>query len=124
MSARKISPDVLPRISDTLGSIVYKRGVHQRALALLRESASRPPDSPMVVYVARHETARECGPAALSSLAWGAGTAWPRQRGVGSCRRQSRSRATEFYSSAQNTASGISNARSTARITGIETSTV
>ena len=74
--------------------------------------------------VARHEKAREFEPGALSSLAWGAGTAWPRQGGVGSCRRQSRSRATEFYSSAQNAASGISNARSTARITGIETSTV
>lgn len=48
MSARKISPKVLPHVSDTLGWILYRRGIHQRALALLRESASRSPDSPMV----------------------------------------------------------------------------
>ena len=50
MSARKISPDVLPRISDTLGSIVYKRGVHQRALALFKDSAAKLPGNPEIQY--------------------------------------------------------------------------
>ena len=39
MSATKISPNVLPHVSDTLGWILYKRGIHQRALALLKASA-------------------------------------------------------------------------------------
>jgi tetratricopeptide (TPR) repeat protein len=39
-----------PRISDTLGWIMYKRGVYQRALALLKESADKLPNNPQVQY--------------------------------------------------------------------------
>jgi len=39
-----------PRISDTLGWLLYKRGVHQRALGLLKESASKLPNNPQVQY--------------------------------------------------------------------------
>ena len=39
-----------PRISDTLGWLLYKRGVHQRALGLLKESATKLPDNPQVQY--------------------------------------------------------------------------
>jgi uncharacterized protein HemY len=39
-----------PRVSDTLGWILYKRGVYQRALALLKDSASKLPDNPQVQY--------------------------------------------------------------------------
>jgi hypothetical protein len=37
-----------PRISDTLGWLLYKRGVHQRALGLLKESAAKLPSNPQV----------------------------------------------------------------------------
>ncbi|MBI2526659.1 MAG: tetratricopeptide repeat protein [Candidatus Rokubacteria bacterium] len=47
--AKEVSPED-PRISDTLGWILHKRGIHQRALALLRDSASKLPDSPMIQY--------------------------------------------------------------------------
>ena len=39
-----------PSVSDTLGWILYKRGVYQRAVSLLRESASKLPDQPVVQY--------------------------------------------------------------------------
>ncbi len=39
-----------PRISDTLGWILYKRGVYQRALALLKESAQKLPNNAQVQY--------------------------------------------------------------------------
>ena len=39
-----------PRVSGTLGWILYKRGVYQRALALLKESAAKLPESPEVQY--------------------------------------------------------------------------
>jgi tetratricopeptide (TPR) repeat protein len=39
-----------PHISDTLGWILYKRGVYQRALSLLKESAAKLPDNPEVHY--------------------------------------------------------------------------
>jgi tetratricopeptide (TPR) repeat protein len=41
-----------PQVSDTLGWILYKykRGVYQRALALLKESAAKLPESPEVQY--------------------------------------------------------------------------
>jgi len=39
-----------PSISDTLGWILYQRGVYQRALALLEESAAKLPDNPAVQY--------------------------------------------------------------------------
>ncbi len=47
--AKEQAPDD-PRISDTLGWILYKRGVYQRALALLKESAAKLPDNPQVQY--------------------------------------------------------------------------
>jgi cytochrome c-type biogenesis protein CcmH/NrfG len=47
--AKEVAPDD-PRISDTLGWILYKRGVYQRALALLKESATKLPDNPQVQY--------------------------------------------------------------------------
>ena len=39
-----------PHISDTLGWILYKRGVYQQATALLRESAAKRPESPEIQY--------------------------------------------------------------------------
>jgi tetratricopeptide (TPR) repeat protein len=47
--AKEISPDD-PSISDTLGWILYKRGVYQRALALFEESAAKLPDNPTIQY--------------------------------------------------------------------------
>ena len=39
-----------PLISDTLGWILYKRGVYQRALSLLQQSATKLPDSGEIQY--------------------------------------------------------------------------
>jgi len=39
-----------PQVSDTLGWILYKRGIYQRALALLQESAAKLPENPEVQY--------------------------------------------------------------------------
>jgi tetratricopeptide (TPR) repeat protein len=47
--AKETAPDD-PSISDTLGWILYKRGVYQRALALLKDSAAKLPDSPEIHY--------------------------------------------------------------------------
>ena len=47
--AKEMAPDE-PNISDTLGWILYKRGVYQRALALLKESARKLPDNVEVQY--------------------------------------------------------------------------
>jgi tetratricopeptide (TPR) repeat protein len=47
--AKEVAPDE-PHVSDTLGWILYRRGVYQRALALLKESAAKLPDSPAVHY--------------------------------------------------------------------------
>jgi tetratricopeptide (TPR) repeat protein len=47
--AKETAPDE-PHISDTLGWILYKRGVYQRALALLKESAGKLPDNMEVQY--------------------------------------------------------------------------
>jgi tetratricopeptide (TPR) repeat protein len=47
--AKEASPDE-PAISDTLGWILYKRGVYQRAVSLLKESAAKLPDNPEVQY--------------------------------------------------------------------------
>jgi Flp pilus assembly protein TadD len=47
--AKEAAPDD-PHVSDTLGWILYKRGVHQRAAALLRESATKLPDQPVIQY--------------------------------------------------------------------------
>ena len=48
-TAKEAAPDD-PHISDTLGWILYKRGVYQRALTLLEESAGKLPDDPTVQY--------------------------------------------------------------------------
>src|SRR5262249_49694061 len=37
-----------PHVSDTLGWILYKRGVYQRALGLIREAAAKLPDNPAI----------------------------------------------------------------------------
>jgi tetratricopeptide (TPR) repeat protein len=47
--AKERAPDD-PRISDTLGWILYKRGIYQSALSLLKESATKLPDNPQVQY--------------------------------------------------------------------------
>jgi len=47
--AKEIAPDD-PRVSDTLGWILYKRGVYQNALSLLRDSAAKLPNNPQVQY--------------------------------------------------------------------------
>jgi len=47
--AKESAPDD-PYISDTLGWILYRRGVYQRAAALLRESAAKLPDDPVIQY--------------------------------------------------------------------------
>ena len=39
-----------PRISDTLGWILYKRGIYERTVSLLRESAEKLEDSAEVQY--------------------------------------------------------------------------
>jgi len=47
--AKETAPDD-PHVSDTLGWILYKRGVYQRALALFKESAAKLPDNAVVQY--------------------------------------------------------------------------
>ncbi|PYM63872.1 MAG: hypothetical protein DMD79_07485, partial [Candidatus Rokuibacteriota bacterium] len=47
--AKEVAPDD-PHISDTLGWILYKRGVYQQALTLLQEAATKLPDNPAVQY--------------------------------------------------------------------------
>ena len=47
--AKERAPDD-PRISDTLGWILYKRGIYQNALSLLKDSAAKLPDNPQVQY--------------------------------------------------------------------------
>ena len=47
--AKELAPDD-PQISDTLGWILYKRGLYQRARALLKESVARLPDNAEVQY--------------------------------------------------------------------------
>jgi tetratricopeptide (TPR) repeat protein len=48
-TAREAAPDN-PQIADTLGWILSKRGLHQRALGLLRESADALPENAEVQY--------------------------------------------------------------------------
>lgn len=72
--AKEQAPDD-PRVSDTLGWILYKRGVYQRALTLLKESAAKLPDNPQVQYhlgmayaqVGDHPNARKALTAAANS---------------------------------------------------------
>lgn len=47
--AKEVAPQD-PYISDTLGWILYSRGVYQRALSLLKESATKLPDNAEVQY--------------------------------------------------------------------------
>jgi tetratricopeptide (TPR) repeat protein len=48
-AAKEAAPDD-PHVSDTLGWVLYKRGIYQRALALLKESATKLPDSAEVQF--------------------------------------------------------------------------
>jgi tetratricopeptide (TPR) repeat protein len=48
-TAKEMLPED-PRVSDTLGWILYKRGVYQRALGLVQEGAAKLPDNPEVHY--------------------------------------------------------------------------
>jgi len=48
-TAKELAPED-PRISDTLGWILYKRGVYRRALNLLTEAAAKLPNNPQVQY--------------------------------------------------------------------------
>jgi putative PEP-CTERM system TPR-repeat lipoprotein len=48
-TAKEMAPED-PHVSDTLGWILYKRGVYQRAVGLLRESATKLPDRPVIQY--------------------------------------------------------------------------
>ena len=48
-TAKELAPED-PRVSDTLGWILYRLGLHQRALALLKDSAARLPANPMIQY--------------------------------------------------------------------------
>ena len=47
--AKEVAPDN-PHISDTLGWILYQRGLYQRAASLLKESAAKLPDNPEIQY--------------------------------------------------------------------------
>jgi Flp pilus assembly protein TadD len=47
--AKLASPDD-PRISDTLGWILYRRGEYKRAVALFTDAAAKMPDEPTVAY--------------------------------------------------------------------------
>jgi Flp pilus assembly protein TadD len=47
--AKEAAPDE-PHISDTLGWILYQRGIHARAVALLQEAASKLTDNAVVRY--------------------------------------------------------------------------
>jgi putative PEP-CTERM system TPR-repeat lipoprotein len=47
--AKEGAPDD-PQVSDTLGWVLYKRGVYQRALGLLKESAAKLPDNAQVQF--------------------------------------------------------------------------
>jgi tetratricopeptide (TPR) repeat protein len=74
-TAREEAPDE-PRVADTIGWILYKRGVYQRAVGLLRESAAKLPDDPLIQYhlglaaakVGDRDGARAALTAASSSL--------------------------------------------------------
>src|SRR3989475_12324592 len=48
-TAKEVAPED-PSISDTLGWILYRRGVYLRALSLLQESAAKLPSNPEVQY--------------------------------------------------------------------------
>src|SRR5262249_53949223 len=48
-TAKEAAPDD-PHISDTLGWILHQRAVHQRAVALLQEAASKLPENAVVRY--------------------------------------------------------------------------
>ena len=48
-TAKEGAPDD-PHVSDTLGWVLYKRGVYQRALTLLQDSAAKLPENPTIQY--------------------------------------------------------------------------
>lgn len=72
--AREAAPED-PFVADTLGWILYQRGLHQRALALLQESVQKLPDHPEVQFhlglaaekAGDRETARTALTAAVAS---------------------------------------------------------
>ena len=47
--AKEALPDD-PRVSDTLAWVLYKRGVYERAVTLLQDSAAKLPENPTVHY--------------------------------------------------------------------------
>lgn len=47
--AKEGAPDD-PHVSDTLGWVLYKRGIYQRALSLLKETAGKLPDNAKVQF--------------------------------------------------------------------------
>ena len=73
-TAKEVAPDD-PRIADTLGWIFYKRGVYPRAVTLLKESAEKLPDNPVIQYhlgmaaakLGERETARKALASAVGS---------------------------------------------------------
>ena len=75
-AARDSAPDD-PRVSDTLGWILYRHGTYDRALPLLQESAAQLPDNPQVQYhlgmtyvrVGNQDGARKALAAAVASPA-------------------------------------------------------
>ena len=48
-TARAVAPDE-PHIADTLGWMLYRRGVYQRALSLVQEAGTKLRDSPEIQY--------------------------------------------------------------------------
>ena len=48
-TAKELVPED-PQVSDTLGWILYRRGVHQRALALLKDSVAKLPCNTVIQY--------------------------------------------------------------------------
>jgi Flp pilus assembly protein TadD len=48
-AAKEMAPEE-PHIADTLGWILYKRGVYQRAFSLFKESAAKLPENPEIQY--------------------------------------------------------------------------
>jgi predicted Zn-dependent protease len=47
--AKELMPNE-PRVTDTLGWVLYKRGVYDRAVRLLSDSASKVPNDPLLQY--------------------------------------------------------------------------
>jgi tetratricopeptide (TPR) repeat protein len=77
--AKEMAPDN-PYFSDTLGWILYRRGVYQRALSLLAESAAKLPDNAEVQYhlgMVHHKLGRREAAKAALDRAVKQGTSFP-----------------------------------------------